>query len=259
MKLRLLFVALLLPLVAAACAPRRDSKTARPPAPPEAAGAPAPSPATRPATPPATKLAALPFEKEIVAYERADAARPPAAGGIVFVGSSSIRLWKTLEKDFANLPVINRGFGGSHVADSVRYADRIVLPYRPKTVVLYAGDNDLAGGKTPRQVLADFQAFVAKVHEKLPGTRVLFIAIKPSVARWHLAGNIREANALVQRYTRTDDRLGYVDVFTPMLGADGRPRADLLVEDGLHLNADGYALWASIVRPHLAPPGAAAE
>jgi lysophospholipase L1-like esterase len=242
---------LLIWLLATGCADReRGAETSPSPAAPSSATTTAA--ATRPSSEPASRPA-LPFESEILAYERSDAADLPAADGIVFVGSSSIRLWKTLQEDFKGLPVINRGFGGSQVTDSVRYADRIVLPYRPHTVVLYAGDNDIAAGKSPQQVLADFQAFVREVHATLPRTRVLYIAIKPSVARWHLVDRIREANGLIEEFTRTDDRLGYIDVFTPMLGPDGQPRVELLVKDGLHLNPDGYALWKSILRPRLTP------
>lgn len=192
-----------------------------------------------------------PFEAEIRTFEAADAKALPAAGGVLFVGSSSIRLWTTLAKDFPDHRVINRGFGGSQVADSTRYADRIVLPYKPKTIVLYAGDNDVAAGRSPRDVRQDFEAFVRKVRSGLPETRVLFISIKPSVARWKLVDKIREANRLVREFAEADDRLGYIDVFTPMLGDDGVPREELLVADGLHLNEKGYAVWREVVARHL--------
>ena len=192
-----------------------------------------------------------PFEKEIRAFEAADAKSPPAPGGVLFVGSSSIRLWATLAKDFPDLPVINRGFGGSQIADSTRYADRIVIPYKPRTIVMYAGDNDVAAGKSPERVLTDFKAFVEKVHAALPETQVLFISIKPSVARWELVGKMREANRLVREFAESDEKLGYVDVFTPMLGEDGKPRGELLGPDGLHLNEKGYAVWREVVARHV--------
>ncbi len=192
-----------------------------------------------------------PFASEILAFEAADAEKPPEPDGVLFVGSSSIRLWTTLGKDFPDLPVINRGFGGSQIADSTRYADRIVLPYKPKTIVLYAGDNDIAAGRSPEQVLADFKAFVAKVGSALPKTRVLFIAIKPSIARWKLVDKIREANRLVEEFTQGDEKLAFIDIFTPMLGEDGMPRGDLLGPDGLHLNEKGYALWREVVAAKL--------
>jgi len=213
-----------------------------------------PHPTTQPPStqPAAARPAAPPFAAEIEAFERADKTNPPPQNAILFVGSSSIRLWKTLAEDFADLTVINRGFGGSQVADSVRYADRIVLPYRPKVVVLYAGDNDLAAGKSPQQVLADFEAFSGKVHAALPDTPVLYLSIKPSVARWHLIDKIREANRLIEQYAGgTQGKVVYVDVFTPLLTPDGQPRPDLLIADGLHLNAEGYKLWTPIVRKEL--------
>lgn len=193
-----------------------------------------------------------PWAAEIAKFVEADTTTPPAPGGIVFVGSSSIRLWD-LQAAFTGLPVINRGFGGTQVADSVRHVDRLVLRHRPRAVVFYAGDNDLAAGRSPQQVLDDYRAFVQRVHAALPATRVAFIAIKPSLARWALVGKVREANALVRSLCDADDRLGFVDVDGPMLGWDARPRADLFVEDGLHLSPKGYALWTTLVRPFLEP------
>jgi len=133
----------------------------------------------------------------------------------------------------------------------VRLADRLVVPYRPRLVVLYAGDNDIAAGRTPGQVFGDFRAFVDLVRGALPGTRVAYISIKPSPARWSLVDRVREANRLIHDYTRTDPSLAFVDVFTPMLDASGRPRAELFVEDGLHLSAAGYAVWREVVAPVL--------
>lgn len=182
------------------------------------------------------------------AFAAADAAAAPAKGGIVFVGSSSIRLWD-LGTAFPGLPAINRGFGGSQIVDSVEHVDLLVIRHAPKTVVFYAGDNDLASGKTPAQVLADFNAFVSKVHAALPQARIAFVGIKPSLARWTLIDRVREANALVRAACDKDDRLGFIDVDGPMLGYDGKPRADLFVADGLHLSPKGYALWTTLTRP----------
>src|SRR5262249_22553589 len=145
----------------------------------------------------------------------------------LFVGSSSIRLWKTLAQDFPNHRVINRGFGGSQIADVTAYADRVILPYKPKLILVYAGDNDIAADRAPEQVLADFQALAKAIHGTLPEVRILFISIKPSISRWPLVEKIKAANQLVDEFTRHDARLGFIDVFTPMLGADGRPRPEL--------------------------------
>jgi len=189
------------------------------------------------------------WEPEFVSFETADRADPPPTGGIVFVGSSSIRMWQTLQNDFPGLPVLNRGFGGSELSDAVKFANRIVLPYRPKIVVLYAGDNDLNAGKTPERVFADFKEFVGIVRRDLPGTRVVFISIKPSIARITIIDKIRVANQLIRDYIATDPKLAYIDVFTPMLDASGQPRRELFLEDGLHMNAKGYAIWKDLIAP----------
>ncbi len=202
---------------------------------------------------PAPAAKADPWAKEMAAFEQADAGKPPAPGGIVFVGSSSIRLWD-LARAFPGLPVINRGFGGSHIVDSVNRADLLVIRHKPRTVVFYAGDNDLAAGKTPRNVVEDFQAFVAKVHAQLPDTRIAFIGIKPSTQRWALIAKVREANALVRDFCTGNDRLGFVDVDGPMLGWDEKPRPELLAADGLHLTPKGYELWTTLVRPFVEGP-----
>jgi lysophospholipase L1-like esterase len=190
------------------------------------------------------------WESAIAAFEKQDVAAPPSKGAVLFVGSSSIRLWK-LADSFGQLDVINRGFGGSHLADSVHFLDRLVLKHEPRTVVLYAGDNDIASGKTPERVAGDFQAFAKSLHAKLPKTRVVYICIKPSIKRWALVDKIRAANKLIADACAQDERLTYLDVFPPMLGDDGRPRPELFVEDGLHLSAKGYAVWTELLTPHL--------
>ena len=184
-------------------------------------------------------------------FTQADANSPPARDGVVFVGSSSIVKWSSLEKDFPGVNVINRGFGGSELSDSVFFADRIVIPYRPRVVVVYAGDNDLNAGKTPEAVFGDFKAFVAKVHARLPETRIVFIGIKPSPSRWKIHATGEKANALIAAECAKNKRLRFVDVWQPMLDAHGEPRRELFVADMLHMNAAGYAVWAPLVAPHL--------
>lgn len=192
-----------------------------------------------------------PWAKELAAFEEQDRAAP-ATGGVVFVGSSSIRLWDVAAA-FPGLPAINRGFGGSQIADSVTHAELLVIRHKPRTVVFYAGDNDIAAGKSPEDVAAAFKAFVEKVRAALPDTRVVFIGIKPSIQRWASIVPIRKANALVREYCDADDRLGFVDVDGPMLGWDAKPRKDLFVADGLHLSPKGYALWTTLLAPFLEP------
>lgn len=203
------------------------------------------------APPPPAPAGTAAWEAEIQQFEQADREHPPVAGGVVFVGSSSIRMWESLAGDFRGVAVLNRGFGGSELEDVARYANRIVLPYRPRLVLVYAGENDLNAGKTPESVLAAYRSLVRQIHQELPETRIGFISVKPSPSRWHLEAQMRRTNALVEEFSSRDPRLFYVDVFTPMLGADGRPREELFLEDRLHMNAQGYAIWRAAVLPHL--------
>lgn len=184
---------------------------------------------------------------------KADATHPPAPNGVLFVGSSSIAKWKTLVQDFPNVPVINRGFGGSELADSVFFADRIVLPYQPRLVVVYAGENNLWAGKTAEAVAADFKALRAKIHAARPATRILYLSIKESPSRHRIKTLVLRANRLIAADCATDQRCQFVDVATPMLDPAGRPRPELFVADQLHLNPAGYAIWTGVLAPFLKP------
>ena len=191
----------------------------------------------------AATAAKVPFEPEILAFEAADRASPPPLGGVVFTGSSSFRMWTNVAADFPGVPLLNRGFGGSMLPDVVQLTPRVVLKYRPHLVVLYAGDNDISAGRTPTDVLNDYRTFAGIVHTALPTTRIAFVSIKPSASRWALVARMREANRLVQQEISRDTLATYVDVFTPMIGADGRPRAELFGPDSLHMTRAGYMLW----------------
>jgi len=191
------------------------------------------------------------WEAEIKKFEEADRQQAPPRGAVVFVGSSSIRMWKDVAEDFPETKVVNRGFGGSELSDSTYFADRIVLPYQPRMVVLYAGDNDLAAGKSPQQVFEAYKAFVSRVRAKLPDVKIAFISIKPSLARVKLMEQMRTANELIRGYAATGKNLVFIDVFTPMLNAEGQPRPELFIQDGLHMNRKGYDIWRSAVAPYL--------
>jgi len=193
------------------------------------------------------------WRAEIDRLTSADATHPPPSGAVLFVGSSSIKFWTTLAADFPGVPTINRGFGGSELADSVYYANRIVLPYRPRLVVLYAGDNDLWAGKTPETVLADFQAFRTKVHAALPPTRVIFLAIKECPSRATVRDAVRRANRLIAADCAAHPGCEFVDVDTPLLGPGGAFRPELYRADQLHLSPAGYAIWTRVLAPHLQP------
>jgi hypothetical protein len=204
----------------------------------------------------ATTVFATP-EKWITSIDKfttEDRANPPPTDAVVFVGSSSIVKWTSLARDFPEIKTIKRGFGGSELADSVFYADRIVIPYHPRTVVVYAGDNDLKAGKSPETVAADFKAFRTKVHAALPDTKIIFIGVKPSPSRWDIRDKAIKANALIAADCATDRRrLALLDVWQPMLGPDGQPRPELYVADKLHMTPAGYAIWAPLLAPLLKP------
>nr|WP_226986173.1 SGNH/GDSL hydrolase family protein [Ramlibacter tataouinensis] len=200
------------------------------------------------------------WQSSLAAFEAADKLARPSDGGVLFVGSSTIRLWDRLSQDFSQLPVvINRGFGGSTMDDCGHFARQLVVAYRPRHVLVYAGDNDLAEGRSPAQVLESFQAFVRTVRAELPDTRIDYISIKPSPLRAALLPRAREANALLAGYVATLPNAGYIDVFTPMLDGAGAPRADLYGPDRLHMNAAGYALWRSVIAARVTTPPAPLE
>jgi lysophospholipase L1-like esterase len=204
-----------------------------------------------PAQQSATRLASEKWEKEIQAYEAADQVHPPPQGAVLFVGASSIRLWKTLAQDFPDEKVINRGFGGSEVDDSVYYANRIVIPYKPRLIVLQAGSNDINNHRTPEQVLADFQAFVEKVRARLPEVRIAYLGINPAPSRWAQHDKQQNANQLIKAYVSAGNNLDFIDLWDVFLGPDGKPREELFLPDRLHNNAAGYKIRVEVVRPHL--------
>lgn len=188
-------------------------------------------------------------------FAEADRANPPPQDGVLFVGSSTVRLWSTLKADFPQLEkVINRGFGGSTMADNAYFADRLVYPYRPRLVLIYAGDNDLAMGRSPERVLSDFTAFFEAVRRELPQTRITYISIKPSPSRAHLATKIALTNALIQRYLEAQANTDYVDIYHAMLDGQDRPRPELFLKDQLHMNREGYDVWKTAIAPHLPAP-----
>ena len=191
------------------------------------------------------------WEKDIQQFEAADKTNPPPKKAILFIGSSSIRICKTLAADLPEHKVINRGFGGSFMNDSVFYFDRIVAPYKPKTIVIYAGGNDINFGKTPEDVFVAFTNFVAKAHQALPKTRVAYISIAPNPSRWSQVEQVKAANKLIEDFIKKDSKLAFINVFPAMLGEDGKPKPDIFLQDNLHMNAKGYAIWVPIVRPYL--------
>ena len=192
------------------------------------------------------------WEKEITAFERSDAVRPPPKGALLFIGSSTIRRWTSLAKDFPQVQVINRGFGGSEIMDATHFAPRIIFPYAPRSIYLRSGGNDLWRGRSVEHVFADFKDFVATVHAKLPNTDIIFISLSPSIARWAQADMTKTLNALVADYIKGKDHLRYVETYDIVLGSDGQPRPELFDKDKLHFSPEGYKLLVARIRPDLA-------
>lgn len=193
------------------------------------------------------------WEPDISAYEIADRVNPPPQGAVLFVGSSSIRLWRTLADDMTPMKTINRGFGGAELQDLLRYADRVVIPYQPKAIVLFAGTNDISGSnpRSPSMLFATYLGLVKVIQAELPDTPIYYIGITPTRARWQLWSLAQDANKLIGDYTKSDHRLRYIDTSPGLLDRNGEPNAELFQPDGLHLNRQGYATWTSIIKPRL--------
>lgn len=193
------------------------------------------------------------WEWAVARFEDADRRRPPPPGTIVFAGSSSITLWDTLADDMAPLAVLNRGFGGSRMHQVAHHADRVVIPYRPRAVVLFAGTNDIAGPrpKSAQHVYDGYLTFVAKVETALPKTPIYFVSITPAPSRRKYWPAFRQANDLIRAHAQTADNLRYIDLVTALLGPDGEPRRDFFRRDRLHPSRQGYAVWAATIRPVL--------
>jgi lysophospholipase L1-like esterase len=196
------------------------------------------------------------WEKEIARIETTHPAKPEEKGGIIFIGSSSIRMWSSLAEDFPKHRVANHGFGGSMISDSIQYVDRIVTPYSARLVVMYAGGNDINAGKSAETVATDFKTFVEKVRSKQPDVPISFISIAPNPKRWSQIETVKKANALIAEYCAKTPSLKFIDVFSQMLGPDGQPKPDIYLEDQLHMNPKGYVIWKDIVGPELGAPDA---
>lgn len=191
------------------------------------------------------------WEPTIQKFEAEDKQNAPAKGGVVFIGSSSIARWSNLAESFPNIKVVNRGFGGSELADSAKYASRVVVPHAPRIVVLYAGENDLNRGVTPDVISADLGKFTDVIRKSLPSTRIVVIGLKPSLLRWKLRAGMHETNELIRTRCAADRNCVYVDPWPSMIGKDGTPKPEFFVEDGLHMTPEGYKAWTLMLQPHL--------
>jgi lysophospholipase L1-like esterase len=194
------------------------------------------------------------FEKEVRTYEAADKIASPPPGSILLAGDSQFYRWKTVHDDLPGYTIVNRGIDSFTTADLVYFAERLVIPYKPRMIVLHVGGNDVNNGRTPEQVLADFRSFVAKVRPALPTVPIAFSSITPGPGRWSQAGQRKQTNLLVKKYIATQPHLLFIDLWDAMLTPDGQPREDLWVADRIHPNHEGYMVRVRIMKPVIGEP-----
>ena len=196
---------------------------------------------------------AQPFADEIADFKKQDQLSPPPANAILFVGSSSFRKWTDVSSYFPGYTIINRGFGGSTLPDVIRYSGDIIIPYRPKQVVIYCGDNDLAFSDaiTADSVFERFRQLFELIRTKLPGEDIVYVSIKPSPSRIRLKEKMEQANLLIQTWLSINPHTAFVDVYHKMLNPDGSIMTDIFLEDSLHMNVKGYSIWQKAIAPYL--------
>ena len=194
-----------------------------------------------------------PYWNDIQAFKKLDSTNFPGTEKILFVGSSSFTKWKDVQDYFPGYPIINRGFGGSTLVDVMRYENDVIFTYQPKQIVIYCGENDIANDSTVtgKIVFERFKQLFTAIRTKLPGVPVIYISMKPSPSRWHMRDRVMDGNKRIKRFLKKKRHTVFVSVWHDMLGADGEPIKELFIEDRLHMNAKGYAIWQKLIEPHL--------
>lgn len=190
------------------------------------------------------------WQTEIDAFDKLNGVNP-LQNGILFTGSSSIRMWKNPDMDFNNPKILNRGFGGSQIIDLIENFDQVILKYHPQKIVIYSGDNDIQEGKSAEIVFGDFCVLYGMIKAKLPNAEVYYIAIKPSLNRWNKVIEMQKANTMIHEYLNTKSNAAFVDIFSPMIDITGKPSKKWFMEDGLHMTDEGYQLWTKILAPYI--------
>ena len=201
-----------------------------------------------------TKAPVHRFEKDIATFEAADQKNPPPKDAILFVGDSTFTRWKSIQEDLPDYTVINRGFGGSQMADLLHFTDRVVIPYKPRLIIVQEGGNDLHSGRSPEQVVGDVKAFVEKVQSALPGVPIAIGSLAPSPGRWSEIETRKRLDALIKAFVATQKNVSFIYYFDAFIGPDGKPREDLFIEDRTHPSPLGYQLRAKMIRPFLGAP-----
>lgn len=194
-----------------------------------------------------------PFYDDIQAFKKQDSIKAPPKNAILFIGSSSFTMWKDVQSAFPKHTIINRGFGGSTLADQLRYVDDIVYPYAPGQVVIYCGENDLAASDTVTgtTVFQRFRKLFRLIRTKYPRVSIVYVSMKPSPSRMMLLQKMRDGNELIRNFLRSKKKTAYIDVYSEMVDGEGRPYADLFLQDNLHMNKKGYTIWTRLIEPHL--------
>lgn len=196
---------------------------------------------------------AQPFAEDIAAFRKQDSISFPGTGKILFVGSSSFTMWKDVQNYFPGYPIINRGFGGSSLTDLIYYADQVIFPYQPKQIIIYCGENDFAANDSlyPAQVAERFEKLFTLIRERFPKVPIAYISMKPSPSRKHLMPKFNVANVMIKSFLKRKRKTKFIDVYRAMLQPDGSPMEDIFLEDKLHMNSKGYAIWQKIIKPIL--------
>ena len=193
------------------------------------------------------------FYDEIQHFKHLDSAHFPPKNAILFVGSSSFRKWEDVQSYFPDKKIINRGFGGSELTDAIRYANEIIIPYHPRQIVIYSGENDLAYSDTvtPKIVLSRVKTLFNIIRASMPMIPIIYVSIKPSPSRENLMPKMEEANKLIKQYLQSKKNVVFIDVYHKMIGKDGKPLKDIFTDDNLHMNAKGYHIWQKAIAPYL--------
>lgn len=194
-----------------------------------------------------------PFWNDIQRFKQKDSVSAPPKNAILFIGSSSFTMWQKVQNDFPSYTIINRGFGGSTLLDQLRYVNDIVYPYRPKQVVIYCGENDLAASDTVsgEEVARRFTSLFELIRKKFPRAKITYVSMKPSPSRHLLLAKMIRGNELIKKFLASKKRTSYVDVYREMIDDEGKPRTDIFLKDNLHMNESGYAIWKRLIEPHL--------
>jgi lysophospholipase L1-like esterase len=195
----------------------------------------------------------FPYWNEVQKFKKQDSVKFPAANQILFIGSSSFTKWTDVQQYFPAYPILNRAFGGSTLLDLILYRYDILYAYQPKQIVIYCGENDFAASDTVTvQTVANrFQLLFQLIRSKYKNIPVAYVSMKPSPSRTLLLPKFIQANQLIKKYLATKNNTAYIDVYSHMLNADGKPMANIFLQDQLHMNATGYAIWKKIIQPYL--------